>query len=130
MGIGASVAAVAFGARVIEKHFTLSRSDGGVDSAFSLEPEELKSLVLETERAFLALGKVQYGVQKSESKSMLFKRSLYVAKDMQAGEVITREHIKIIRPGFGLAPKFIETVIGKKVNKEIKAGTPLTSDVI
>lgn len=80
MGIGASVAAVALGARVIEKHFTLRRADGGVDSAFSLEPEELKSLVVETERAFLALGNIQYGVQQAETKSLLFKRSIYVSE--------------------------------------------------
>lgn len=86
MGIGASVAAVALGARVIEKHFTLRRADGGVDSAFSLEPEELKALVIESERAFLALGQIQYGVQKAEEKSRFFKRSLYIAKNIKAGE--------------------------------------------
>ncbi|MFM2360983.1 MAG: pseudaminic acid synthase [Bacteroidota bacterium] len=126
MGIGASVAAVALGARVIEKHFTLRRADGGVDSAFSIEPEELKNLVIESERAFLALGVVQYGVQKAETKSVDFKRSIYVSKDIKAGEPFTKENTRIIRPGFGLAPKFYDTILGKTASQDIKAGTPLT----
>jgi pseudaminic acid synthase len=130
MGIGASVAAVALGARVIEKHFTLRRADGGVDSAFSLEPEELKSLVVESERAFLALGKVQYGVQKTEKNSTLFKRSIYISKDMQAGEVITKDHLKVIRPAMGLPPKQYDFVIGKTIRKDVTAGTPLTPELI
>src|SRR5207244_4349673 len=108
MGIGAAVAAVALGARVLEKHFTLRRADGGVDSAFSLEPEELKALVVETERAFLALGNIQYGVQKVEEKSKFFKRSIYVSKDIKVGEIFSKENIRVIRPGDGLAPKFYE----------------------
>ena len=126
MGIGASVAAVALGARVIEKHFTLRRADGGVDSAFSLEPEELAALVTETERAFLAVGQIQYGIQKAEEKSVEYKRSIYVSKDIKAGEVMDAGNLKIIRPNHGLAPKFWEQVIGRKANKDLKAGTPLT----
>lgn len=129
MGIGASVAAVALGARVIEKHFTLRRSDGGVDSTFSLEPDEFKALVTESERAFLALGSVQYGVQKTEKNSTLFKRSLYIAKDMRAGDTITKEHVRIIRPALGLPPKQLEAVLGKKVNRDVTAGTPLTQEL-
>jgi pseudaminic acid synthase len=129
MGIGASVAAVALGARVIEKHFTLRRSDGGVDSAFSLEPDELRSLVTESERAFLALGSVQYGVQKTEKNSTLFKRSLYIARDMRAGDIITKEDVRIIRPALGLPPKQLETVLGKRVNRDVTAGTPLTQEL-
>jgi pseudaminic acid synthase len=125
MGIGASVAAVALGARVIEKHFTLRRADGGVDSAFSLEPEELKSLVVETERAFLALGEIQYGVQKAEEKSLFFKRSIYVAEDIKAGEPFTVKNLRVIRPGDGLAPKFYNQLIGKIATKDFKKGTPL-----
>lgn len=125
MGIGASVAAVALGARVIEKHFTLRRADGGVDSAFSLEPEELKALVVETERAFLALGNVSYGVKEAEQKSLFFKRSIYVSKDIKAGEKFTEENLKIIRPGDGLAPRFWHDVIGKTCNCSLKAGKPL-----
>jgi pseudaminic acid synthase len=130
MGIGAAVAAVALGARVIEKHFTLSRAEGGVDSAFSLEPAELKSLVIESERAFLALGQVQYGVQSSENKSTLFKRSIYITRDIAAGETITRDHIRIIRPALGLSPKHLDLVIGRQAKKDISAGTPLSFDLI
>ena len=112
MGIGVSVASVALGARVIEKHFTLRRADGGVDSAFSMEPEELQTLVTETERAFLALGRVQLDTQKSEQKSRQFKRSIYVVKDINEGEPFSYDNIRVIRPGDGLAPKFIEEVWG------------------
>jgi pseudaminic acid synthase len=127
MGVGVSVAAVALGARVIEKHFTLRRADGGVDSAFSLEPDELKSLVIETERAFQSIGKVQYGIQPAEEKSVLFKRSIYVSKDIKAGEKFTVANLKIIRPALGLAPKHWETVLGKTAKEDLKAGTPLSS---
>lgn len=128
MGIGASVAAVALGARVIEKHFTLRRADGGVDSAFSLEPEELRSLVIETERAFLALGNIQYGVQKAEEKSIFFKRSIYVSKDIKAGDVFSEDNLKIIRPGDGLAPKYYFQILGKKASKDYTKGSPLKID--
>jgi len=130
MGIGVSVAAVALGARVIEKHFTLRRADGGVDSAFSLEPEELKALVEETKNAFLSLGEISYGVQQAEEKSKFFKRSIYVSKDIAVGDVFTNDNLKIIRPGNGLAPKFIDVVIGKKAKVSIKAGTPLNWDIL
>lgn len=129
MGVGASVAAVALGARVIEKHFTLRRADGGVDSAFSLEPEELKSLVIETERAFLAMGQVQYGVQEAEKPSLKFKRSLYFSQSIPAGTIVTKEHIKAIRPGDGIETKYLNLVLGKKVSRDIKAGTPVQWDL-
>lgn len=125
MGIGAAVAAMALGARVIEKHFTLRRADGGVDSAFSLEPEELKALVVESERAFLALGKVQLDTQKAEEKSRQFKRSIYVVKDIEAGEPFTEENIRVIRPGDGLEPKYWEQLIGKISLHDLKKGNPL-----
>ncbi|BDS14367.1 pseudaminic acid synthase [Aureispira anguillae] len=128
MGIGASVASVALGASVIEKHFTLSRAEGGVDSAFSLEPAELKALVIEAERAFLALGKVQYGIQKAEKDSKQFKRSLYVSADIKAGEAFSMDNLKVIRPGFGLEPKYLDLVLKHKAPKDLKAGTPLTWD--
>ncbi len=128
MGIGAAVASVALGARVIEKHFTLRRADGGVDSTFSMEPEEMKALVIESERAFLALGTIKYGVQEAEKKSVVFKRSIYVTKDINPGDTFSAENIRVIRPGFGLAPKFYEQVIGKKNTKQIKAGAPLSWD--
>lgn len=130
MGIGASVAAVALGATVIEKHFTLRRADGGVDAAFSLEPHELAALVTESERAALALGTIQYGVQKAEQKSRLFKRSVYVSQDIRAGETFTEKNLRIIRPGNGLEPKYWEQLLGKTAKTDLKAGTPLTWDLI
>jgi pseudaminic acid synthase len=130
MGVGASVAAVALGASVIEKHFTLRRADGGVDSAFSLEPQELKLLVEESERAFLALGNIQYGVQKAETKSRLYKRSIYVAQDVQAGDIFTKENIRVIRPNNGLEPKYLDQVLGKSAKTALKAGTPLTWELL
>jgi pseudaminic acid synthase len=126
MGIGASVGAVALGARVIEKHFTLRRADGGVDSAFSLEPEELNALVVETERAFLALGKIQYGIQAAEINSVKGKRSIFVSKDIKAGEKLSAENLRIIRPAYGLEPKYWDIVIGRTAKTDLKAGTPLT----
>lgn len=130
MGIGASIAAVALGAVVVEKHFTLKRSDGGVDSAFSIEPDELKNLVIESERAFLALGKITYGVLETEKGSLLFKRSIYASEDIMAGEIFTTNNIRVIRPGNGLAPKFYEMILGKKAVQEIKKGTPIVWDNI
>ncbi len=130
MGVGASVASVALGARVIEKHFTISRADGGVDSAFSMEPHELRSLIEENERAFLALGKVQLSVQQAEEKSKMFKRSIYVVKDMKAGEKFTKENIRVIRPGDGLQPKFYEEVLGKNAKCDLKRGTPFNTSFI
>jgi pseudaminic acid synthase len=126
MGVGVPVAAVAMGATVIEKHFCLSRAEGGVDSAFSLEPDELKSLVIETERAWQSLGVIQYGVQASEKKSLLFKRSIYVTKDIKVGELLSEENIRVIRPGDGLAPKYYEQVLGKAAKSNLFRGTPLT----
>ncbi len=130
MGIGAAIASVALGASVIEKHFTLSRADGGVDSTFSIEPHELNNLVIESERAFLAMGEIFYGIQKDEQKSLRFKRSLYAVKDIKSGERLTVENMRIIRPGNGLQPKFYETLLGKKVSQDIKAGTPLQWDIL
>lgn len=129
MGIGVPCAAVTLGATVIEKHFCLSRSDGGVDSTFSLEPDELKALVIETERAWQSLGRVQYDVQDSEKKSLLFKRSIYVVNDIKEGEELTSENVRIIRPGDGLQPKYYESVLGKVVRYEVKKGTPLSTDL-
>lgn len=130
MGVGTAVAAVALGARVIEKHFTLDRSEGGVDSAFSMEPAEFKVLIEETERAFQSLGKVTYGILKDEEKSLGFKRSVYVIADMEVGEEFNQSNIRIIRPGHGLAPKYFEMLLGKKINKSVKKGTALTFDLI
>ena len=130
MGIGVAVAAVALGACAVEKHFTLRRADGGVDAAFSLEPSELKSLVEETQRAWQALGAVRYGATETEKKSLVFRRSLYVVKDLKKGDVLTRENVRVIRPGLGMAPKFLETILGKKIKVDVKRGTPLTQDLL
>lgn len=130
MGIGTAIASVALGAVLIEKHFTLRRSDGGVDSAFSIEPDELKSLVVESERAYKAVGRIKYGVQEAEEKSVKFKRSLFVVKDVCKGEKFTKDNIRVIRPGSGIQPKFYEIVLGKTSNSNIKAGTPLTWEII
>lgn len=130
MGIGAAVASVALGSRVIEKHFTLCRADGGVDSAFSIEPEELKSLAEETNRAFLSMGQIQYGIQTAEVKSLVYKRSLYVVEDIAEGEKFTEKNVRVIRPGYGLAPKFYDLVLGKVARQQIAAGTPLSWEVL
>lgn len=130
MGLGAAVASVALGASVIEKHFTLSRNDGGVDSKFSLEPEELKSLVVESERAWLALGRVLYGPTEFEKPSMQFRRSLYVSEDVKKGEKFTEDNIRIIRPGFGLSPKYFDFIIGKQAKLDVKRGTPINWELI
>lgn len=126
MGTGVAVAATALGATVIEKHFTLRRADGGVDSAFSMEPEEFKRLAEETNSAFLALGHIQYGVQEAEEKSRLFKRSIYVVKDIEPGETFTAENIRVIRPGDGLHPKYYEKLLGQTARMAYRKGTPLT----
>jgi len=125
MGVGVSVASVALGATVIEKHFTLKRSDGGVDSSFSMEPSEMAQLVVETERAWQALGQVSYGPTEAEKKSIQFRRSLYIVQDLQAGAVLTRENVRAIRPGLGLPTKYMEQLLGKKVNQDVKRGTAL-----
>lgn len=125
MGVGVSVASVALGATVVEKHFTLNRADGGVDSAFSMEPFEMAQLVVETERAWQALGDVCYGPIEAEQASIQFRRSLYVVKDLKAGEVLTRENVRAIRPGLGLPTKYYDLVLGKAVNYDVKRGTAL-----
>jgi sialic acid synthase SpsE len=130
MGLGVSVASVAFGATVIEKHFTLNRADGGVDSAFSIEPDEMAQLVIETERAWQALGHVSYGPTEAEKKSLQYRRSLYVVQDMEAGEELTGVHLRMIRPGQGLLPKYYELLLGRKVRQSIKKGTPVTWDLV
>ena len=125
MGIGVSVASVALGASVIEKHFTLNRADGGVDSTFSMEPEEMRQLVIESERAWQALGKINYGPTEKEKASLVFRRSLYIVEDIKAGEVLTEKNLRSIRPGYGLPPKYLDIVMGKKVNSAVKKGTAL-----
>ena len=130
MGIGVSTAAVALGARVIEKHFTISRAEGGVDSAFSMEPHEFKMLVESTEQAFLALGEIQMNVQEAEKDSLNYKRSLYVSEDIKEGGLFSEKNIRSVRPALGLHTKYFDVIIGKKAKKNIKKGTPLNWDII
>ena len=130
MGVGVSCAAVAFGATVIEKHFTLCRDDGGVDAAFSLEPHELKQLVIETESAWQSRGTVRYGGSDREQTSLKYRRSIYVSNDIAEGEVLTHHNIRVVRPGYGLHPKFLDMVLGRRVNRNIKKGTAMTWEFI
>jgi len=129
-GIGAAVAAVAHGASVIEKHFTISRAEGGVDSAFSLEPDELKDLVVETDRAWLSLGSVKYGANAAEKESMIFRRSIYVTENLKRGEKLNPENIRCVRPGLGLPPKYFDLLIGRSVKQDTPKGTPVTWDLL
>lgn len=126
MGVGVSVASVALGASVIEKHFTLSRKDGGVDSAFSMEPVEMEQLVTETAHAWQALGQVSYGPTEAEKKSLQYRRTLYVVKDLKAGDVLSHENVRAIRPGLGLPTKYLELVLGRTVKQDIPRGTGLS----
>lgn len=130
LGIGVAVSSVALGATVIEKHFTLSRADGGVDAAFSLEPAEMALLVEETSRASKAMGRITYGATQKELGSMKFRRSIYVSKDMKAGDEITIDNIRIIRPGYGLEPKFFDKILGKRIKVDSRAGTPFSLDIL
>jgi len=129
-GIGVAVASVALGARIIEKHFTLDRAEGGVDSVFSMEPQEFKMLVEECKRAFRAIGDINYGVIEAEKKSLMFKRSIYIVEDLKSGAILTKENTRIIRPGFGISPQYFEMVLGKKINRDVRKGTALTFDLI
>ncbi|CAM4274753.1 pseudaminic acid synthase [Paenibacillus tarimensis] len=130
MGIGVSVASVALGATVIEKHFTLSRAEGGVDSAFSMEPAEFKSLTVESERAWQSLGVVRYGATDAEKPSMKHRRSLYVSEDIKEGETFTKNNIRSVRPGMGLPTKYLDQLLGKKAKQDLKKGTPVTWDLL
>ncbi len=126
MGLGVPVASVALGATVIEKHLTLSRSEGGIDSAFSLEPNEMEQLVIESERAWASLGRVQYGPIPSEEKSLKYRRSIYIVSDIKAGDKLTKLNIRCIRPGLGLSPKYFELLIGKTAKIDALAGSALS----
>lgn len=130
MGVGVAVAAVALGATLVEKHFTLRRADGGVDSAFSMEPAELAQLRQETERAWQACGQVAYGPTPAEVKSLVFRRSLYIGQDMRAGEVLTPANLRRVRPGHGLAPRHWESLLGLRVGRDVEAGTPMSWDLL
>jgi len=130
LGLGVSLAAVALGACVIEKHFTLCRAAGGVDSAFSMEPAEMKLLVEESRKASEAIGRVWYGVSEKELASRKFRRSLYVVKDMKKGEAFSAGNTRAIRPGFGLAPKHLDVILGRKCIMDINRGTALSWELV
>lgn len=130
LGCGVAVASVALGATLIEKHFTLARAEGGVDSAFSLEPAEFAMLRAETERAWQSLGQVNFQPTASEGGSTQFRRSLYIVKPVKAGELLTRDNVRAIRPGYGLAPKHLEQLLGCRVVKDAGAGTPLAWELV
>ncbi|MCI5065995.1 pseudaminic acid synthase [bacterium] len=130
LGIGVPVASVALGARIIEKHFTLARSDGGPDAAFSLEPPEMRALVEESERAWQALGTIHYGLTEKEKKSTCFRRSLFAAVDISEGEELTPQNVRIIRPGTGLPPKYSEVVWGRRASQDLKKGTPISFELV
>jgi len=130
LGIGVAIASIAYGATIIEKHFTLKRSEGGVDSAFSMEPDEMKLLNTESITAWQALGKIQYGIDVSEAASFPFRQSIYVSKDLKKGSVLSEDNIRIVRPGFGLEPKFWDIVLGLKINRDVRKGTGVSWELI
>lgn len=130
MGIGVAVAATALGATVIEKHFTLRRADGGVDSAFSMEPEEMQQLVGETARAWQAIGHIHYGPTDAEKPSLQFRRSLYIAQPMKAGDLLTPQNLRVVRPGLGLPPRYYDQLLGRAIAHDAAPGTPLSWDLL
>ena len=125
-----AIASVVLGASIIEKHFTLDRNGGGPDDSFSLEPADLAALCRDSKTAWKALGNVDYGRKSSEQGNAQFRRSLYFVEDLEAGAVISAESVRSVRPGFGLAPKFMDDVIGKRVNRAVRKNTPVKADVI
>ena len=130
MGSGVAIASIALGATVLEKHFTLDRSEGGVDSSFSMEPLEMSQLVMETDQAWRALGKVSYGLTDAEKKSLQFRRSLYVTQNLLEGDILTKNNLRAIRPGLGLPIKYLDNILGRRVKKDVPKGTALTWDLI
>lgn len=130
MGCGVAVASVALGAVLIEKHFTLRRADGGVDSVFSLEPAEFRILRDETERAWQSVGQVAYGCTSEDAKSRVFRRSLYIAEDLKAGDSLTPHTLRRVRPGYGMEPKYYHAMLGRKVKEDVTKGTPLSLDLL
>jgi len=130
LGSAASVAAVALGAKIIEKHLTLKRSEGGPDAQFSLEPKEFKNLVSSVREVEQVVGKVTYDISKKEKDNVVFRRSLFVVEDVEKGKRISTKNVRSIRPGYGLHPKYLDKVLGKVVNKNVKKGTPLTWSMI
>jgi N-acetylneuraminate synthase len=129
MGIGVAIASIPLGATVVEKHFTIDRKEGGVDSTFSMEPAEFKQMVQECKVAWESVGRVSFDRSESELKSMIFRRSLYISEDLKAGDIVTEKNLRAIRPGFGLPTKYYDLMLGKKVNQNIKKGTRVSFDM-
>lgn len=125
LGIGVAIASIPLGASVIEKHIILRRADGGPDSEFSLEPWEFKQLVKSVREVEVALGKPQYKAGEKESENIIFRRSLFITKDVKKGEKLTKDNVRSIRPGYGLPPRYLNDILNKKVNRSLKKGTPL-----
>ncbi|MFN8370975.1 MAG: pseudaminic acid synthase [Bacteriovoracaceae bacterium] len=131
LGMGVAIAAVAYGASLIEKHFVIDRSEGGVDSAFSMEPHEFKLMIEESEKAYLSLGNIAFRYSSTENKQQRqFARSLYIAEDMKKNDIFTEKNVRSVRPGFGLAPKELKNILGKRVIKDTTKGTPLSLDLV
>jgi N-acetylneuraminate synthase len=130
MGVGVAVAAIAHGASIVEKHFTLSRADGGVDSSFSLEPAEMSALVVETRRAWESVGTPRYGTTEAETKSLMFRRSIYVSEDIAKGAHLSEKNLRIIRPSLGLHPRHFQALLGKTAVRDIKRGEPAQWNMI
>jgi N-acetylneuraminate synthase len=130
LGIGVPLAAVGLGAVLVEKHVTLDRGDGGVDAAFSLEPDELRDLIVESERAWHAIGQVRYGPSAAEQASLEHRRSLYITEDMRAGDALTPANLRAIRPAAGLPPRYLDDLLGRRVARDVKRGTPAAWDLI
>lgn len=126
LGTTVSLTSIGLGASIIEKHFTLRRVDGGPDAGFSLEPEEMKNLVKAVREAEMAIGRPNYETDSKEAENKVFRRSLFVVKDIKKGEIFTRDNIRCIRPGYGLAPSYLPEILGKTANSDIKRGTPLS----
>jgi N-acetylneuraminate synthase len=130
LGNAASILSIGYGATVIERHVVLARKQGGVDAAFSLEPDELKALVRDSKAAWQAQGSVHYGPTSSEKKSLIFRRSLYAVEDIKKGEKLSRANIRAIRPGLGLSPKWIDRVLGRPAKRSITRGTALNWEMV
>ena len=130
LGIGVSIASIAFQSTIIEKHFTLNRKDGGIDSKFSIEPSEMKQLVVESKNAWESMGSIKYGFRSSEKMSLKYRKSIYISRDMKKNEEFTNKNIKVVRPGLGMHSKYFEKIIGLRINKNVSKGTALRVSMI
>ncbi len=130
LGTTAAVASIPLGAAIVEKHFIMNRTDGGPDASFSIEPDELRQLKTDTTAAWQALGNAGYDRKDAEKENLVFRRSIYCVRDIRAGEEITSDHIRVIRPGYGLAPRHLDDVLGRAARTDISRGTPLSWELV